>query len=37
MFGTLYAFTLLGLLLQLLGDLVFTWIDPRIDFNRREG
>ncbi len=37
MFGTLYAFTLLGLGLQLLGDIVFTWVDPRIDFNRREG
>ncbi len=37
MFGTLYVFTLIGLLLQLLGDIVFTWVDPRIDFNRREG
>lgn len=35
MFGTLYVFTLLGLLLNLLGDLMYTWIDPRIDFEAR--
>ncbi|TVQ99123.1 MAG: microcin C ABC transporter permease YejB [Desulfovibrionales bacterium] len=32
MFGTLYIFTLLGLLLNLIGDLMYTLIDPRIDF-----
>ncbi|HEY5789195.1 MAG TPA: microcin C ABC transporter permease YejB [Gammaproteobacteria bacterium] len=37
MFGTLYFFTLLGLLLNLLGDLMYVAIDPRIDFERREG
>lgn len=35
MFGTLYIFTLLGLMLNLLGDLMYTVIDPRIDFERR--
>ena len=37
MFGTLYFFTLLGLLLNLLGDVMYTLIDPRIDFESREG
>jgi ABC-type uncharacterized transport system, permease component len=36
MFGTLYVFTLLGLLLNLVGDLMYVVIDPRIDFERRE-
>ncbi|MCB1877483.1 MAG: microcin C ABC transporter permease YejB [Chromatiales bacterium] len=36
MFGTLYFFTLLGLLLNLVGDLTYTLIDPRIDFEARE-
>jgi microcin C transport system permease protein len=36
MFGTLYMFTLLGLLLNLVGDLVYVWVDPRIDFERRD-
>jgi microcin C transport system permease protein len=36
MFGTLYVFTLLGLVLNLIGDLTYTIIDPRIDFERRE-
>jgi len=35
MFGTLYFFTLLGLLLNLLGDLMYHVIDPRIDFEKR--
>lgn len=35
-FGTLFIFTLMGLLLNLLGDLVYIWVDPRIDFERRE-
>ena len=36
-FATLYFFTLLGLLLNLLGDVMYTIIDPRIDFESREG
>jgi microcin C transport system permease protein len=35
-FGTLYMFSLLGLLINLLSDLTYTWIDPRIDFETRE-
>ena len=35
MFGTLYVFTLLGLLMNILGDVLYTVIDPRIDFERR--
>jgi len=35
-FGTLYFFTLLGLLLNLIGDLMYVLIDPRIDFESRE-
>jgi microcin C transport system permease protein len=34
-FGTLFFFTLLGLLLNLIGDLTYTLVDPRIDFERR--
>jgi len=36
MFGTLYFFTLLGLIMGLIGDLMYTVIDPRIDFEKRE-
>jgi microcin C transport system permease protein len=36
MFGTLYFFSLLGLLMNLAGDLMYTVVDPRIDFARRE-
>jgi len=36
MFGTLYVFTLLGLVLGLIGDLMYHVIDPRIDFEKRE-
>jgi microcin C transport system permease protein len=35
MFGTLYMFTLLGLLLNLVSDLTYTLVDPRIDFESR--
>jgi microcin C transport system permease protein len=35
MFGTLYIFTLLGLLMQIAGDLLYTVVDPRIDFEAR--
>ncbi len=34
--GTLYVFTLMGLILGLIGDLMYTIIDPRIDFESRE-
>jgi len=34
-FGTLYFFTLLGLLTNLVGDLMYTVVDPRIDFEKR--
>ncbi len=36
MFGTVYFFTLLGLLLNLIGDIMYVVIDPRIDFEARE-
>lgn len=36
MFGTLYVFTLLGLILKLISDLTYVAIDPRIDFESRE-
>jgi microcin C transport system permease protein len=36
MFGTLYFFTLIGLVMNLIGDLMYHVIDPRIDFEARE-
>jgi microcin C transport system permease protein len=36
MFGTLYVFTLLGLVMNLIGDLSYMVVDPRIDFERRD-
>jgi microcin C transport system permease protein len=35
-FATLYIFSLIGLVVNLLSDLTYTWIDPRIDFETRE-
>ncbi|MEO9873355.1 MAG: microcin C ABC transporter permease YejB [Anderseniella sp.] len=35
-FATLYIFSLLGLFMNLVTDLVYTWIDPRIDFESRQ-
>lgn len=35
-FGTLFLFTLLGLVVKLIGDLTYTLVDPRIDFESRE-
>ncbi|MCX7306153.1 MAG: microcin C ABC transporter permease YejB [Hyphomicrobiales bacterium] len=35
-FATLYIFSLIGLFVSLLSDLIYTWIDPRIDFERRD-
>jgi microcin C transport system permease protein len=32
MFGTLYFFGLIGLVMGILGDLMYTVVDPRIDF-----
>lgn len=37
MFGTLFFFTLLGLITNIIGDLVTMLVDPRIDFDKREG
>ena len=36
LFGTMYCFTLIGLFMQLIGDLTYTLIDPRIDFESRD-
>ena len=36
LFATLYFFSLLGLLLNLIGDLTYMMVDPRIDFESRE-
>jgi microcin C transport system permease protein len=35
-FANLYIFTLIGLFVALISDLIYTWIDPRIDFESRE-
>jgi len=35
-FATLYIFSLMGLVIGLISDLIYTWIDPRIDFDRRD-
>ena len=35
-FATLYVFSLLGLLMNIIGDLMYNVIDPRIDFESRE-
>jgi microcin C transport system permease protein len=35
MFGTLYIYTLTGLILQIIGDFLYTVLDPRIDFDTR--
>jgi microcin C transport system permease protein len=35
-FANLYIFSLLGLVVNLLSDLIYTWIDPRIDFETRQ-
>lgn len=34
-FGTLFIFTLIGLLLKLVSDLTYRWVDPRINFDGR--
>lgn len=35
MFSTLYIFTLLGLVMQIVSDFTYTLVDPRIDFEAR--
>ncbi len=35
-FATLYIFSIMGLIVGLISDLTYTWIDPRIDFETRE-
>jgi len=35
-FATLYIFSLIGVIVNLISDLTYTWIDPRIDFETRE-
>jgi microcin C transport system permease protein len=35
-FATLYIFSLVGLTVNLISDLTYTWVDPRIDFDTRE-
>jgi len=37
MFGTLYIYTLIGLVLNIVRDLAYVAVDPRIDFATREG
>ena len=36
LFGTLYVFGILGLFVNLISDLTYVWVDPRIDFESRE-
>ena len=36
LFGTLYMFGLMGLFVNLLSDMTYVWVDPRIDFESRE-
>ena len=35
-FGTLFAFGIIGLIIGILSDLMYVWTDPRIDFERRD-
>lgn len=37
MFGTLFLFGLIGLLVNIISDITYVLIDPRIDFEKREG
>ncbi|MEJ6392736.1 ABC transporter permease subunit [Gymnodinialimonas sp. 2305UL16-5] len=36
-FGTLFVFGLIGLVVNIISDLMYVWIDPRIDFETRQG
>ena len=35
-FATVYIFSLMELVINLISDLTYTWVDPRIDFETRE-
>ena len=35
LFGTVFCFTLIGLIMHLVGDLTYVLVDPRIDFETR--
>ncbi|RVO22563.1 microcin C ABC transporter permease YejB, partial [Sinorhizobium meliloti] len=35
-FATLFIYSLMGLVVSLVSDLIYTWVDPRIDFERRD-
>ena len=35
-FGTLFAFGIIGLVIGIVSDLMYVWTDPRIDFERRD-
>ena len=35
-FANIYIYALIGVVVNLLSDLTYTWVDPRIDFERRE-
>ena len=35
-FASLYIFGLLGLVINLMSDLIYMWVDPRIDFENRK-
>ncbi|MBB04060.1 MAG: microcin ABC transporter permease, partial [Pseudooceanicola sp.] len=36
-FGSLFVFGLIGLVVGILSDLMYVFVDPRIDFESREG
>lgn len=36
-FGTLFIFGIMGLVVGIISDLMYVFVDPRIDFERREG
>lgn len=35
-FGSLFMYTLIGLVVKLMGDMTYVWVDPRIDFETRD-
>ncbi|EYS88996.1 hypothetical protein X471_01092 [Bartonella bacilliformis str. Heidi Mejia] len=35
-FATLYIFSLIGLIVSLIYDIIYMLIDPRVDFDKRE-
>lgn len=36
LFGTMFSFSLIGLFMQIVGDMIYVLIDPRIDFEARD-